>query len=324
MPLVAPLVALDVLVLVLWTIAAALAIALIMRKIGDVFRAVPVVGGYIAGAVDSVAQTISWAAGKLESGVDKAIGAAWHLCARYLDHLWSHLVASSGVLVHLAQLVSRLIHSLAHIRALIHHATGAIAHVVPRVKTLEREWHGIEHRVKTLERQIARGIGHDLRIHVKALERELGRVEHRVIPSIRSIADTAESEVTALRKWVEDHTLEAGTAAFAGAVVWALGRLGLGGLRCNSLLNSMNKRGCGLWNGIEDLLGLFVDTLLLTNVCTLVPVLESAVSTVADPLVIALTDVGAGLCSGGIGPAPALQVPALSLPASPGFTLDLP
>lgn len=262
MPIVAPLVELGVLALVLWAVASALAVALLMRYIGDVFRRIPVVGGYIAGAADSVAQAISYAAGKLEHGVDRLIGASWHLLARYMDHLWHHLEGQAGFLVHMAETALGLTHAHVHLKSIVHKAVGAVGHVVPRVKRLEKEWHGIEHRVRELARELHKGIGHDLRIHVKALERALGRVEHRVIPNIRSIAQGAEHEVTSLRKWVKDHALIAGTAAFAGSVAWALSRLGLGWLRCSTNPFNNNKRACALWGDLAGLLGLVTTVLI--------------------------------------------------------------
>jgi hypothetical protein len=296
-PIVVPLVALDVLVLVLWTIAAALAIALIMKEVGNVFRGVPIVGGAIAGAVGAVAQAISWSVGKLESGIDKLIGAAWHLLAHYMDTLWHQIEGQASLLTQFAQMILKLIHAHALLRALVHKAVGTAQAVLPRVKRLEREWHGIEHRVKVLERDIAKGIGHDLRIQVKALEQDVTKLENKVIPSIRSIANTAEADVSALRKWIADNALVAGSAALVGAVAWALGRLGLGGLRCNSLLNSLKNRGCGLWKGLEDLLGLFIDAVALTHLCDLPRWIEELFSPLLGELTSLISGAANSLCA---------------------------
>lgn len=256
MPIVLPLVALDVLVLVLWTIAIALAIALIMRKVGDVFRHVPVVGGSIAGAVDSVAQVISNAAGSLEHGADRLAGAAWHQLARYMDHLWSHLVASSGVFAQMAAELLRHAHALSRLRALVHKAVGQAEAFVPRIKTLERGWHGIEHRVKTIEREIAKGIGHDLRIHVKALERKVTRLEQGVIPGLRAGIKTAEGEVSQLQDFIKaiPGTRYLDWAAGIVASVLSLEILNL--LRCPQAKNVSKQRGCSMWGAMDDLLGL--------------------------------------------------------------------
>ena len=157
-----------------------------------------------------------------------------------------------------------------------------------------------------------------------AAEREIDHLGDVVIPGIRDIARGAETDVSALRKWIADNIPLVGTTALVTAIAWALGQIGLGGLRCNSLLNSLNKRGCGLWSGLEDLLGLFVDVAIFTNVCAVMDFLSPFVSEVAGPVVTALTDIGAELCKGSIGAPPDLAVPNLSLPANPGVTLNLP
>lgn len=324
MPIVVPLVALDVLVLVLWTIAAALAIALIMREIGNILRGIPIVGGYLAGAVGAIANAVSTAVGILERGIDKLIGAAWHLLARYMDMLWHQIEAQSSVLAQFGHIIGNQIYSVTGLRSLVHRLEKVWHGIEHGIRTLTREWHGIERRVKAIERTLARGIGNDVRAHVKALEQELTGIEKRVIPDLRAGIRTAEGEVTQLEQFIKAIP---GTRYFdwaAGIVTAALGLEIWNLFRCPSLLSSARNRGCGLWNGLEDLLGLFIDALLLTNICELLPIFETLVSDVADPLVVGLTDVGAGLCSGGIGAAPALAVPALSLPANPGVTLNLP
>lgn len=324
MVVVAPLVGLGVVALVLWVIAMALAIALIMDKIGAIFHGVPIVGGYIEGAAKSVARGLTEVAGKLEDGADHLIGAAWHLFARYLDQTWNQFVSQAHVLAMLAHVVGDQIYSVSGLRALVHDLTRRWHGIEHGVKTLEREFHGIEHMVKQLTRDLTKGIGHDLRLQVKVLEHDVTRIDHRVIPALEAADAQAAKAISDLWSWSRQHVLVAGTTAFAGAVAIALTSLGLGGLRCPSFLNSLNKRGCGLWGGLEDILGLLVDTALLANICNLIGPFEQVVSDVAVPVVVGLTDVGAGLCAGSVGAPSVLAVPALSLPASPGFTLNLP
>jgi hypothetical protein len=269
-PIVAPLVELGVLALVLWAVATALAIALLMRYIGDVFRPIPVVGGYIAGAVNSVAQAISYAAGKLEHGIDKLIGASWHLLARYMDQLWHQIEAQAGTLVHVAELVARLVHAHALLRAIVHPLTKAWHGIEHGVRDLRREAHQIKHRVQTLEREIAKGIGHDLRIHVKALERELNGIKHRVIPDLRQRIKAAEGEVADLRNFVKAIP---GTRYLEWAAAVVAAGLGVGVLnffRCPTFRNKTLPRGCGFWDDLESLLGLAVVVLAVEDFETLV------------------------------------------------------
>lgn len=319
-----PWVGIDILLVVLWTIAAALAIALIMDKLAAVLDGVPGIGGWLASHVRGMAQAITNGCGQLMHGIEGLVGSGLHLLARYFDTLFSQFVAHASVVAHLAQIVGNQIYSVSGLRSLVHGLTRSFHGIEHGIRTLVRAWHGIEHRVRRLEHELARGIGHDLRITVKALERELHTAETKTLPAIESDVRTVAGDVTALGEYVRANFLSSAKTAIAAAVAVGLAALGLGGLRCSTLTNSLANRGCGLWKDLEGLLGLFADTLLLTNVCELIPLLEAGISEVADPLVVALTDVGAGLCSGGIGPAPALPVPALSLPSSPGFTLNLP
>lgn len=74
---------------------------------------------------------------------------------------------------------------------------------------------------------------------------------------------------------------------------------------------------------LDDLLGLIADVWIVENVCTLIPLLSSAASDVAVPIVDALTVAGAGLCKGVRKPG-ALQGPTATLPAAVPVKFALP
>ncbi len=57
-------------------------------------------------------------------------------------------------------------------------------------------------------------------------------------------------------EWIKDHPLSLVTGVFAGAVAVALGRLGLGFLKCRSWKNVGNRITCGMGNWIGALLDL--------------------------------------------------------------------
>ena len=114
--------------------------------------------------------------------------------------------------------------------------------------------------------------------------------------------------------WITSHPASVAAGAFAGAVSIALSRLGFGWIRCPGV-GRVGNAVCGLpANLLDDLLGLLADYFILTNICDLLPILETVASDVGTPLVEALTAVGAGLCSGAE-KAPPLGLPALILPA---------
>ena len=324
MVVVAPLVALGTLALVLWIIAFVAALAVIIGYIAGILHGLPYPIDQLAGPVNSLSQGLSNVAGKMFSKAEQIAGGAWHAFARYLDKTWEQMEAQAHLAWAQTEILAGHIYDVTRIRKAVDSILATFRGIEHGVKDLRKLWHGIEARVKQLEHDWTKGIGHDLRLQVGHLERDLGRVEHKVIPALEADIAHAGHDITALRKWVTDHIPLVGTAAFAGAVAWALSSIGLGGLRCPSLLNSLKNRGCGLWNGLEDLLGLFVDVTLFTNVCAILDFVSPFVSDVAAPIVTALTDVGAGLCEGGIGAPPALPEQTLYLPTSPGVTLNLP
>jgi hypothetical protein len=255
-PLALPLVALDVLVLALWVIAAALAIALIMRKVGALFRTIPVVGSYIAGAADAVAQAVTNAAGTLEHGIDALIGASWHLLSRFTDKLWQEIESHSVALHEVSSLVARLVSLYHHIRVLASHAISTVEHVPANLRSVTRSLSHLAHRVKVLEHDVGKGIGEDVLPRIKSLDRELTHLERKVIPKIRAEAQAAENEVGQLTRYIADNFVGNATADIEAAVAIGLGALGLSGLRCDSNPFKNNPNACGLWNDLSSLLGL--------------------------------------------------------------------
>jgi hypothetical protein len=260
-PVVLPLLALDVIVLVLWCIALALAIALIMDKLSSILAGVPWVGGKLSDAVKSMAKAISGAAGRLEGGIDHLVGAAWHQLARYIDKLWTEFVTHAHVIQQLAGMVGTLAHGVAGIRSLVHGATRALHVVLHRFVEIGRELHGIEHGLKRLERDLTKGIGHDLRIGLRDLRKEVRGIDHTVTTTIPQAIEGVGADVIALGHFIG---VKAGTKYrewVQGIVLAGLAALGLQGLvsRCNPLKDNPNP--CAWWNDLSALLGLATATL---------------------------------------------------------------
>lgn len=102
----------------------------------------------------------------------------------------------------------------------------------------------------------------------------------------------------------------------AGAAAIMANALGLPNWRCitRGNLGRVSRALCGLpTNFLNDLLGLLADFFVLTNICTVLPWVESAASEIGTPLVALLTEAGAGLCTGSAAPG-ALQGPAPVVP----------
>lgn len=314
MPIVVPLLGLDVLVVALWAIATALAIALVMDKLSSILAGVPWVGGKLSDAVKSMAQAITNAAGTIEHGIDSLVGAAWHAFSRYLDKLFNQFVAHSALILHLAELVGHGLYSVSGLRSLVRSVSHVAHAAYSGVKTLEREYHGIEHRVKVIEHTIGAGIGNDVRSEVKALERTVHGIERRVIPGLRQGIDTAEGEVTDLERWLG---VKAGLSNLdwaKGLVVAALAAIGLGGLSCSTLRSLLGSRGCGLWQGLEDLLGLLFDAVIFTDLCGVLPEAVALFGDLEAPLVDLIASAADAACAHPPAGWVELAAPSLSLP----------
>ncbi|HJR00129.1 MAG TPA: hypothetical protein VKA83_00735, partial [Methylomirabilota bacterium] len=110
-------------------------------------------------------------------------------------------------------------------------------HVNPR---LAHATHAVD---VTLPRDIAR-----VRSREEALSRDQARLRERT--------NALEDGALDLWKWIRTHPLSATTGVFAGAVAIALGRLGLGGLRCRNFTNLLKREGCGFGTLLGRLLPL--------------------------------------------------------------------
>jgi len=191
--------------------------------------------------LDGVVQAVSNALGRAFHGIDHLIGWQFHNLARLTGRLWSEFKAHATLLAAIAGPVGFLVEAYYGIRALVHHLTHGLAHTLPRIKALEKEWHGIEHGVRSFERRIDRLIHRDVLPEIRSLEGEVNAIP---------------GELKDLRKWVTDHALIAGTGAMVGAVAWALTRLGLDWIKCDSAKSFFKRAGCGFWKLLEDALAI--------------------------------------------------------------------
>lgn len=296
----------------------------IFQPIIDAVHLVPYLGSALAGVLDAVVQALSNALGSVENGIDTLIGATWHTFAHFNRWLWREFTHHSFIAWLLAQEVSALKHAYSYVHGLVNDITHAHAHDKARIKRLEREYRGIEAQVKTLERDLSHGIGDDVLPRIKTLEREAAHIENVELPAAIAAQRQADSAISDLYEWAKGKAALVGVGTFALAVGVALDTLGLGNLRCPAFLRNLNRRGCNMWSGVEEMLGLFVDLFIVTDLCEVIPLLETAYEEVAAPAVGLLTRaIDAMPCVAGYQPPP-LTVPALHLPSQPGLALSLP
>ena len=277
---------------------------------------IPLIGGITQGAINSAEQTISNALGRGISRLESSIGHQFHNLARVLSHLWNTLVQAAELIFALTVLAGAAV-TLPVIHALERPILRAISTLRHLLRTTTSDIHSLEHRFTAT-------IAHGVYPRLRTLEHDVTVTLPRAIRNARALAREAEAGVARLWDAVRGIEARVSDAAIAATIATALAAIGLDWLSCKNGASRVGRAGCALWDDLGSLLSLFVDTFLLTNICELLPIFETAVSDIAEPIVVGLTDVGAGLCSGGIGAAPSLQVPNLSLPANPGVTLNLP
>jgi hypothetical protein len=237
-------------------IALAAAISIILGYVSGVLSGLPFPINKLAGPVKSLAQGITNVCGKLEAGVDHLVGAAWHMFARYLDHLWQQLEQQSVVVWEIAHLMGLISGAIHKVEALVHSVSHIGHGAAAAVKALSREFDHLQRRVNTFERAIETEIGKVIRPQIRRLEHEVARVEDVAIPDIRGIALGVEADLTALQKWITRNFAVVGTSVFAGGVAIALTTLGLDWIKCNSAKSFFRRAGCGFWKLLEDALAI--------------------------------------------------------------------
>lgn len=311
---------LDILLAALLALAVCLLVVAFAKAFfgvaGSLLGKLPVIGGWIDATAHHIEQRITNVFGGFAGRLEATIGAAWHSTARIVDKTWALIARHSGLLATIAAGVPG-VGVIVHLYGLVHEAR--------RLATLlAHELVGIGHDVHTRVKGVERGIGADVLPRIRSLDRELERVEHVTIPGVIAEEHAIAGRLESLRSWVHRHLVAARTRAFAEAVALAIAALGLSWIRCPTAKGLFKRRGCNLWNGLDELLGIFADVLIIANICQVIPWLEEGFSTVAAPLIGLLTEAGAGLCSADAHPPELLPATTLHLPASPSAALYLP
>lgn len=277
---------------------------------------IPFAGGIASDFLQTVEQSILNALGTAEGKIDHVMGVAFHKQAQLLAWLWREIKSHAGAIATIAEVLGGVYPFVAGTKALINRLTRHGHATTRQTARVERELHHLQRQVKALEHDVSKGIGNDVLPQLKVLDREIAKIRHKDVPAIQAGEQANAGEITNLWQWVKDHTLVTGTAAFAGAVAWALGRLGLNSIRCGALSRMFNRRGCGLWNGLEDVLGLLFDGLILADLCTVIPAAEKLFAEFEAPLVDLISHAANAVCAKPPKTWETLAVPTLHLPTS--------
>ena len=245
---------------------------------------VPLIGSYISAILSPVAHALAWAAGQLETGLDAMLGAVFHSVAKVLEWTFESYKAMAVALLHTAQWTAGRLDGVAGLRAMVQTLTKAWHGIEHGVKDLKKEEAHLSKRVRALEKTIGAGIGNDVRSSVKALERWEKAAKSQLAADERAITQTLPGELTQLENFIRAIPGTRYLDWAAGIVTAAVGLEIFNLFRCPSLLNSAKNRGCGLWNGLEDVLALFFDAVIFVDLCAILPEAVTAFGFVEQPL----------------------------------------
>jgi hypothetical protein len=229
---------------------------------GGVLVKVPIVGGWFNSKITAVGDKMTKYLADGVTAVEGAVGASWHQLGRLVDWVGHELRSHASLLYTMATVMlgpewAGVIHALQ--RRMVK-ALGGLAHNA--VVTIDR--------IIAAEERLRHGIGEDVLPRIRTLERKFDRVLGRDLSRIREREAALEHGAGKTWDWIRHHPQTVASGAFAGAVAWALGRLGATWVRCPNASKFFNKRGCGAWDDIDGLLGLVVAAVAVANLRELV------------------------------------------------------
>lgn len=270
MPEALPLVDIAILAAVFVVIAMLFLVRALVQGILSPLTGIPFIGGAFRAVSDAMVHAINSAMGAAVHAAQVVVGASWHYLARSTDWLWREIRSHANLLVAVATPLGLLWSAYAGIRALVHRLTATNTHSTARLKAVTRELNHLERRERALRRELDKGIGEDVLPRIKSLDREIHKIRTQTIPAIRAQDAANTSEIGHIWDWVRGKASVIGVGTFATAVTAVLATLGLDWLACRGRDNVNGKSGCGLWNEIEQVLGLMAAGLVLADFETLV------------------------------------------------------
>jgi len=222
-------------------------------------------------------------------------------------HDATHLLGrATHTLTHVVTRVERVVvHTPAVAKAAAHAAVAPLYRTVAIPHLGELQW--IHHHWKALTRAAAVAGG-------------LALPRPDVWPKFWQSWRTVERWNALTKRRLERLEALLGATAMAAAMANVLG---LRNPRClrSGPLGKVSRALCGLSsNALNDVLGLLVDVLVISEICEVIPLMEQGFNVIAEPLSGLIGEAGAALCGGDFDPPPTLSLPTLSLPALVGVT----
>ena len=250
---------------------------------------IPLVGSVTAAVLTRAEQALNNQMSSWLASLEGHIATSWHSLARYVERLWAYQVTVATNLLHLAESVG--------------HAVGTDVFNAAR-QALLKGLHAAETDIRWLRKHVLRQekiitqtVAQGVYPRLRTLEHEVAKTLPREIKAARTLAREAEDGVARLWDAVRGISTGVSVAAVTAIVAAAIAALGdFSFLKCPEWAN-LNKRGCGLWNLLDDVLSLLVDALVFVDLCEVIPEAVTIFSEFEAPLVDLISSAADAACA---------------------------
>lgn len=207
---------------------------------------IPYLGKVLSSPIHSLEHKIGSILGRYANYFETQAGIRWHSLGELVSQLAADVEAAALLDWTIAKRLSHFL-TQAQIHLLLKgvHAIGKVVNQQTKV---------IQHRVVRVEKIVGTKANSAVVHRVGALAGELEHVIEWDLPRLRARERSIADRLDRLWKLFRKGEKIVVTTAFAGAVAVALGRLGIGWVRCTNARKFFKKRGCGAWDEIDSLL----------------------------------------------------------------------
>jgi hypothetical protein len=217
---------------------------------------IPWLGSKITGDLHRIEQRVTHSLGSTAAALESRIGTVYHTAAGLVRTMGTKLADAFELLLALTALLATLA-SWKSVLALYHSLVGQDKATVSKVKEHTKTIHTTTTVVKVVQAQ-----ANTATVKAQAISADV--VLPRDIAGLRGQVRAAEDSIARLWDRVRGITIPSAKTLGVAAVAIALGRLGLGSLRCNNV-GKVSKRLCGMDAGLLDAL-LAGSTLVLGSI----------------------------------------------------------
>ena len=246
----------------------------ILGVTGSAVGWIPFVGGFVAHKIEDVAHKIAGVMGAAMGFADQRVAAAIHDLARLTDWIGREIASHANLLLTIAEALTGTLPASYLLKEL---------HNLERIgKAAQSTAIGIGHDIPQRVEGAARGIEAGVNQRITSLDRELNRALDRTIPGLAGEIHGLERGATRTWDWILRHPRTVASTAFAGAVAWALARIGVSWIRCNNW-KRIGREVCGTDGQlITDALGLLAAGAVIADFRELVKIAQGVEKVAAE------------------------------------------